>query len=67
MSFRKYQKVESATVATPSETQKIGAAIRQTGKSSVREMTQDEKRALLGEMDADHTRRSTAPNGVDAR
>lgn len=51
--FRKYQKVESATVATPSETQKIGAAVQQTGKSSVGEMTPDEKRTLpQGNVDA---------------
>lgn len=53
MSFRKYQKVESATVASPSEHRKIGAAIEQTGKSSVQEMTPDEKRALpQGDVDA---------------
>jgi hypothetical protein len=53
MSFRKYQKAESATVATPREHREINAVTQRIGKSSVREMTSDEKRALpQGDVDA---------------
>lgn len=53
MSFRKYQTVESVRIATPDEHRQIQAATQKVGKSSVREMTEDEKRALpQGDVDA---------------
>ena len=46
MSFRKYQSVEKTKVVDPEEARRIGAATRKVGKTSVREMTPDEKRTL---------------------
>lgn len=54
MTLRKYQSVESSNVVEPDEVRQIEAATRKTGKTSVREMSADERRTLpQGDVDAE--------------
>ena len=51
MAMRKYQKVEKAQVLDEEEHQKLGKALQKTGKKSVAELDEGDRKEVLESLD----------------